>query len=233
VAGKRLLHLQCHFGLDTLSWARLGALVTGVDLSDVSIDLARALACETGIQAHFVCADVQRLGGRFDGEFDVVVTSYGVLCWLRHLEAWAAGIAAALRPGGRFVIVEYHPILDVFYQGAMSGAGSYFGSAEGKVFETTGTYADKSAPISYTVHSWQHSVADVMNALLGAGLVIEQFHEYPFSSYRLFPELDTLRDGVWVPSYGVKWPYMFGISATRPRPKGAHRRVWVRGRRRS
>ncbi|MEZ4860994.1 MAG: methyltransferase domain-containing protein [Caldilineaceae bacterium] len=103
VAGKSLLHLQCHFGLDTLSWARAGATVTGVDLSDRSIELARALSTEVNIPAIFVCADLLHLPNRLTGQFDIVFTSYGVLNWLHDLKAWATVITHFLKPGGFFI----------------------------------------------------------------------------------------------------------------------------------
>lgn len=109
VQGQSLLHLQCHFGLDTLSWARLGATVTGVDFSQDSIAAARSLAAETGIEAAFVCSDIYDLPKALDGEFGIVVTTYGVLPWLPDLAEWGRIVASFLRPGGRFCLVEIHP----------------------------------------------------------------------------------------------------------------------------
>src|SRR5512136_2825848 len=110
VGGKRLLHLQCHFGMDTLSWARLGARVTGVDYAPQAIDLARELAREAGLEADFICASIYDLPERLTGTFDIVFTSYGVLCWLPDLPAWGRVIAHFLRPGGIFYIADGHPI---------------------------------------------------------------------------------------------------------------------------
>src|SRR5512139_2419139 len=109
VAGKTLLHLQCHFGLDTLSWARRGAAVTGVDFSDKAVGLAQALAREAGLEARFICSDLYALPEVLSGQFDIVYTSYGVLCWLRDLEQWAELIAHFLKPGGVFYIADFHP----------------------------------------------------------------------------------------------------------------------------
>lgn len=116
VRGKRLLHLQCHFGLDTLSWARHGAVVTGVDFSTESIAGARRLAGETGIQAEFVCSDLYELPETLPSfhSFDIVYTSYGVLCWLPDLASWAGVIARYLKPGGFFYIAEAHPSARMF-----------------------------------------------------------------------------------------------------------------------
>jgi SAM-dependent methyltransferase len=213
VAGLRLLHLQCHFGLDTLSWARLGAVSTGVDFSPIALDRARLLSREIGVTANFVEADVQRLDDTFAGSFDLVVTSYGVLCWLSDLPGWAAGIRKSLRIGGRFVLVEYHPILDVLNNGKISGHKQYFG-AGAHIEQACGTYADHSAPISYLQCRWQHPISEVMMALVNAGLSVAQFHEYPYSSYKLFPELDQQRNGVWYDSTNQsRKPFMYSIVA--------------------
>ena len=114
VAGRSLLHLQCHFGLDTMSWARLGAKVTGVDFSDQAIALARSLSKETGIEADFVLSDIYELPDVLDEQYDIVFTSFGVLNWLPDLKKWAQVIARFLKPGGTFYIVEFHPFADVF-----------------------------------------------------------------------------------------------------------------------
>src|SRR5690349_4103733 len=114
VTGKSLLHLQCHFGLDTLSWARLGATVTGVDFSEDAIAYARTLAAELDIPATFVCSDIYHLPEALDGQFDIVFTSYGVLSYLGDLGAWGQVIAHFLKPGGTFYIVEFHPFAESF-----------------------------------------------------------------------------------------------------------------------
>jgi len=215
-AGKRLLHLQCHFGLDTLSWARLGAEVTGVDISPASIAAARDIAAELGLDATFICEDVQSLGEP-EEHFDLVISSYGVVCWLSSLPAWAGTVARSLRPGGRFVMVEFHPILEVLHPGKVSGTGRYFGVGEPAAHFSTGTYADPSAPISYWERRWQHTVADVTSALTEAGLALRDFQEYPYCSYRLCEELEVFEDGVWTAAdvEGLI-PYMYSLVAVAP-----------------
>jgi 2-polyprenyl-3-methyl-5-hydroxy-6-metoxy-1,4-benzoquinol methylase len=120
VAGKSLLHLQCHFGLDTLSWAALGATVTGVDFSEKSIALARSLSAEIGIPATFVHSNVYDLPDNLSGQFDIVFTSYGVLWWLPDIPGWAKVIAHFLKPGGTFLVVDSHPMASVFDKGEVS-----------------------------------------------------------------------------------------------------------------
>lgn len=114
VAGRSLLHLQCHFGLETLSWARLGATVTGVDFSPAAISAASALAHELRIDAGFLCCELDQIPRQLDAAFDVVFASYGSLCWLPDLATWAAVAARCLRPGGRLHVVELHPFACMF-----------------------------------------------------------------------------------------------------------------------
>src|SRR5207245_4913253 len=114
VRGRTLLHLQCHFGLDTLSWARRGALVTGADFSPVGIETARALADELGLEARFVCSELYDLPNRLDGRFDIVYTSFGVLNWLPDIEGWSGVVDHFLSAGGTFYIAEFHPVTNVF-----------------------------------------------------------------------------------------------------------------------
>lgn len=212
---KDLLHLQCHFGLDSLSWARLGANVTGVDFSSVAIEKARALAEKIGQSACFVCQDVQQL--QLNAQFDIAVATYGVLCWLEDLEGWASGIYRHLRPGGAFVLVEFHPILEAVWPGKMTGARSYFGSKQPNIVHTTGSYADRSAPIAYDEFRWQHPISKVISSLLKVGLEISSFQEHPYCSYGLFDELHETSPGVWYPRESAVWPYMFSIRAEKRR----------------
>ncbi|WP_299539130.1 bifunctional 2-polyprenyl-6-hydroxyphenol methylase/3-demethylubiquinol 3-O-methyltransferase UbiG [uncultured Streptomyces sp.] len=185
VTGARLLHLQCHFGLDTISWARRGALATGVDFSRTAVAEARSLAAELSVPAEFHRADVQDLPAGLRG-FDLAVASYGVMCWLDDLSAWAASVHGALRPGGRFLLVEFHPVLELALPGSVSGHGSYFGVADPPPAATSGTYTDRDAPIHYQEYRWQHPVGDVVNALVGAGLELTSLGEHPDSPVPLF-----------------------------------------------
>jgi len=144
VAGRSLLHLQCHFGLDTLSWARKGALVTGVDFSDRSIALARSLSAELDIPATFVCSDIEHLPEVLSGQFEIVFSSYGVLPWLRDLRHWAEVIAHFLAPNGIFYLVDDHPFMRTLRTneaGELTVANPYFFSDEPSKIEARGSYA--------------------------------------------------------------------------------------------
>ena len=201
VTGKTLLHLQCHFGLDTLSWARLGARVTGVDFSQEGIALARSLSGELGLEADFVCSDVYELPHVLSGQFDIVYTSYGVLTWLCDLTHWAGVIAHFLKPGGTFYIAEIHPFASVFYDeedaGGLEVHYPYFHEEEPLRFESESSYACDSACTHKVTYEWCHSLSDIVNALISAGLEIVFLHEFPYACYQMFPFLVQDEKGRW------------------------------------
>jgi SAM-dependent methyltransferase len=218
VAGQRLLHLQCHFGLDTLSWARAGAIVTGVDLSDQSIALARSLSAELDIPATFVCSDLFDLPNALDGEFEIVFTSYGVLNWLADLPRWAAIAAHFLTPGGIFYIAEFHPFSRVFDPESpdLKVANAYFVAEEPFRFELHGSYAaETSTPLHG--YNWNHSLSEVFNALIGAGLQIEFFHEFPFTLRERIAGMVQGEDGLWrLTQHHGMVPLLFSLQARKP-----------------
>lgn len=213
VHGLDLLHLQCHFGLDTLSWSRLGAHATGVDFSPSAIDAARRIAHNIGSEAQFIVGDVLELKGRLSECFDLAVSTYGALCWLASLDRWAESVASCLRPGGRLVVVEFHPILDVLFNGCISGGTDYF-RTDPIVSKTAGTYASRDAAIEYSEARWIHPIGSVLSALLKAGFRINHFAEYPFCAYPITASLDIEEDGMWRSSKESKRvPYMFSMVA--------------------
>ncbi len=222
VRGKSLLHLQCHFGLDTLSWARKGALVTGIDFSPHAIETAQALAREAGIDARFLVSDLYGLPERLDGQFDIVFTSKGVLCWLPDIEGWARVAEHFVRPGGTFYMVEFHPFAQVF-DDAPKGRDlrvryRYFHTDEPERFEEDGTYADLSAHVeSQVTYEWRHTLGDVVSALVDAGLRIEFLHEFPFCTFQLFPFMEPI-DGrnMRLTKHDGSIPLLYSIKATKP-----------------
>jgi SAM-dependent methyltransferase len=221
VAGKSLLHLQCHFGLDTMSWARRGATATGVDFSAKSIELARSLAAELGLGVRFVCCDVYDLPRHLDGRFDVVFTSAGVLAWLPDLGGWADVIRHFLAPGGVFYLREFHPFADIFDDDPDATSPRirypYFHADEPMEFGPhVGTYACAGARIRTRSYEWVHPISDVVNALIGAGLRLEFLHEFPYRTYPSHPFLTRGDDGFW--RYGPApegLPLMYSIRASR------------------
>jgi SAM-dependent methyltransferase len=200
VAGKALLHLQCHFGMDTLSWARRGAEVTGVDFSDQAIAMARALAKEINQPARFVQSELSRLPDVLEEQFDIVYTSYGVLFWLPDLRRWAEVIAHFLKPGGAFYIVEYHPFAAVFENenaGDLEVTYPYFHGPQPLEFETNGSYADRMADFHFPEYGWDHPLSEIINALLDAGLHLTFLHEFPYCGEQRFPFMVRGEDGWW------------------------------------
>jgi SAM-dependent methyltransferase len=223
VSGKSLLHLQCHFGLDTLSWARLGAKATGIDFSEEAIALATSLATELHLDARFVCCDLYDLPRRLDGTFDIVFTSYGVLAWLPDLRKWAEIVAHFLRPGGTFYMVEMHPWADIFDDARDAGefrvAYSYCPSLKPLVFDEPTTYGDRAkAVVNTRSYEWAHTLGEIVTSLTQAGLRMEFLHELPFCIYAKFPFLRQGEDGWWrLPERSVQVPLMFSLKAAKPR----------------
>ena len=222
VAGKDLLHLQCHFGIDTLSWARLGARVTGIDFSAEAIELATRLAGELGIDARFVVSTVEDLPSSLDASFDLVYTSRGAIWWLADLDRWAKVIAHFLRPGGFFYVTEFHPVIQTLDEAAdvtePRVVYPYFPRAEPLEFPVYGSYADPSAKIDSTVeYGWVHSIGEVVTAVAGAGLRIDFLHEMDWVDYRMIPLLEEGDDGKWrLPStVAGELPLMFSLRASK------------------
>lgn len=223
VEGRTLLHLQCHFGLDTLSWARLGATVTGADFSEEAISAARALAAELGIVATFVTSDLYRLPEVLNEQFDVVYTSRGVLGWLPDIAGWGRVAAQFVRPGGFLYVTEIHPVAQVFESegvapGELRLAYPYWSHPEPLRFDVKGSYADPDAPTEGLVeYGWNHSLGEIVTALVDAGLRLEFLHEFDFVSW----PVDFLvegDDGRWRLAAGSKGslPLFFSLKATKP-----------------
>ena len=186
VKGRSILHLQCHFGQDTLSLARMGADVTGVDLSDEAVRYAKSLASQSGLVSDFICCDLYDLPKHLNKEFDIVFTSYGTIGWLPDMKRWAAIVVQFLKTGGRFVFAEFHPAVWMFDNELTYIQYSYF-NREAIVEQTEGTYADKNAPIRLSSISWNHSLSEVLQSLLGEGMQLKKFQEFDYSPYDVFP----------------------------------------------
>lgn len=213
VKGKTMLHLQCHFGMDSLDWARRGAKVTGVDLSDVAVEDARKLNEELGLDARFVCCNVLDTAQHVEGLFDIVFTSYGTIGWLPDLQPWAVMIAEKLKPGGLFYIAEFHPVVWMFDDDFTRIAYSYE-NREVIVTENQGTYTDRDADIKGKEYSWNHSISEVLNALIGAGLRLEFFNEHMYSPYPCFRKTVEAKQGQWhIPGMEGMIPMVYSLAA--------------------
>ncbi|MFX1325544.1 MAG: class I SAM-dependent methyltransferase [Promethearchaeota archaeon] len=190
VKNKKLLHLQCHFGLDTLSWAREGAVVTGIDFSGEAIRLAKELATRANIPGNFIQTNLYDLPEVLIEKFDIVYTSVGVLCWLNDLIRWAEIITHFLKPGGFFYIADGHPVKNMFdndNKKELKLKYDYFHTSEPMEFVAEGSYASIGPQMEpHKEYEWKHSISDIINSLIEAGLKIAFFNEYPFSPYQMF-----------------------------------------------
>ena len=212
VKGKSLLHLQCHFGMDTLSWEREGAVVTGVDFSDEAIKLAKSIRDELGMKADFIESNIFDLKDKLDKKFDIVFTSYGVIGWLPDLEQWADVVAHFVKPGGTFYIAEFHPFIWMLDENFENIHYPYFTTPEPISEVSEGTYTDPDADISHLEHGWDHSLAETIMPLIKRGFKLELFNEYPFSLYDCFPNTEEIAPGKFVfKNYKDKIPYMFSL----------------------
>jgi SAM-dependent methyltransferase len=228
VEGRTLLHLQCHFGLDTLSWARLGATVTGVDFSGEAIAAARVLAGEVGLQATFIQSNVYDLPNVLDEQFDIVYTSGGVLGWLPDIVAWGRVAAGFVRPGGFLYLTEIHPVAQVFEDegvepGELRLRYPYWSHAEPIRIEVKGSYADRDAPTKGLVeHGWDHSLGEIVTSLADAGLRLEFLHEFDFVRWPLGYLVQGERGWFRLPdgSQG-QLPLFFSLKASKPGAAGA------------
>ncbi len=210
--GKKVLHLQCHFGQDSLSMARMGANVTGVDLSNEAIDAAEKLAVEIGVEASFICCDIFDLPNHLNGEFDIVFTSYGTIGWLPDINRWATVVSQFLKPNGRFVFAEFHPVVWMFDDDFKEIAYNY--SKAGPIMEEeTGTYADKDAEITQNYVMWNHGLGEVMSALLANGISIMSFEEFDYSPYNCFSHTVEFEPGKFrIEHLGNKITMVYALS---------------------
>ena len=214
VSGKTLLHLQCHFGQDTLSWARKGAKTTGIDFSPNAIAKAEEIRDQLGLDARFITSNVYDLPEVLEGEFDIVFTSYGATPWLPDLDKWAAIVGRYLKTGGIFYLAEFHPTLYMFNFDNHQVEYSYFNENKPYSEEIEGSYADKESKKKGTEHFWNHSISEKVNALLKQGLQLEELNEYDYSPYNCFANLVEREPGryVWgTDKFGVRLPMILSL----------------------
>jgi len=185
VKGLKILHLQCHFGQDSISLSRMGAEVTGIDFSSKAIEAAKDLAQKTGQNTQFICSNVYDLSAVLTEQYEIVFTSYGTIGWLPDLNRWAKVVSTFLKPKGKFVFVEFHPVVWMFDDDFSKVAYNYFNA--GPIMENeTGTYADKNAEIRSEYVMWNHDFGEVLSSLLAENLELKQFKEYDYSPYNCF-----------------------------------------------
>lgn len=219
IKGKSILHLQCHFGQDTISLDRLGAKVIGVDFSDKAIERAKELSAKTESEAEFVCCDIYDLPKYLNKNFDIVFTSYGTIGWLPDLDKWAKIISRYLKPGGKFIFAEFHPFVWMFDDNFEKIKYNYF-NTEAIVETENGTYADRNARITQKNICWNHSISEVVNSLIKNGLEINSLNEFDYSPYNCFNmviefEMKKYR----IEHLDSKIPMVYTIKATKKNKK--------------
>lgn len=216
VAGKTMLHLQCHFGQDSMSWARMGAKVTGVDFSGEAIKTARELNDELGLDVHFIECNVYDLPDHLDEKFDIVYCSYGVTCWLPDLVKWSQIIDQYLKPGGTFYIAEFHPTFNIFDWDNGKVDYDYFNNGIMEE-EVEGTYAEHGAAIKKKEYFWNHSLMEIMNPLIQQGLVITEFKEYPYCHFKISPNMKEIGNGQYKwDILGGEVPHIYSLKMKKP-----------------
>lgn len=214
VRGKKILHLQCHFGQDTISLSRMGAEVTGVDLSDLSIKKAQELAITTDCSAQFICSDIYNLPNVLDEQFDIVFTSYGTISWLPDLNKWSKVIQRFLKPKGQFIFAEFHPAVWM-YDDDFNEVAYYYNNVEPIKEVETGTYADKSANIKSEYICWNHGIGEVITNLVQHNLKIDLLKEYCYSPYPFVNNTEEFEPGKFrIKQFGDKFPLVYSIKAT-------------------
>ncbi len=211
ITGKRILHLQCHFGQDSISLARMGALVTAIDFSEKAIEAARELNSQTGQNVHFICSDVYALPEVLKDEFDMVFTSYGTIGWLPDLDKWAGVVKQFLKQGGQFFFIEFHPVVWMLDNDLQEITYRYF-KDEPIVEITEGTYADPNAELKDESISWNHGMAEVISSLLNQNLTLTHIQEYDYSPYACFPDVMEEGSEIYRPKHlGNKIPMTYSL----------------------
>ena len=215
VSGKTILHLQCHFGQDSLSLARLGAKVIGVDLSDKAIEKAKSFANQLQLDASFICCDIYDLPNHLIEKFDIVFTSYGTIGWLPNLNKWAKVVSHFLKPNGKFIMADFHPVVWMYDNDFKEVFYSYF-NVEPIIEEETGTYADKNAAIEAKTITWNHPISELLNALILNNLELNQFNEFDYSPYNCFNKTEEFEEKKFrIQHFENKIPMVYSILATK------------------
>jgi len=216
VTGLDVCHLQCHIGSDTLSLARAGARVTALDFSPAALEAAERFATAHGQRIRWVQSDVMDAASAIDDTFDLVYTSIGAICWLQDLDRWAAQIAQLLRPGGTFFIRDGHPALYTLDETAdhLSIRYRYFPNGQAQTWNDEGTYSGEGTVANTRTYEWPHSLSEIINALIGAGLTIQRFDEGTTLPWRFSPRMEATPDGwVWPEAERENIPCTFTIIA--------------------
>jgi 2-polyprenyl-3-methyl-5-hydroxy-6-metoxy-1,4-benzoquinol methylase len=215
LVGKKVLHLQCHFGQDSISLAQLGAEVTAVDLSPKAIEAAKQLAAETDTAVDFICADIYDLPNHLQDEFDLVFSSYGTIGWMPDIDKWASIVSHFLNPNGQLLLVEFHPAVWM-YDNDFKGIEYGYFNTKPIVEVEQGTYTDSEAPIETTMVTWNHPLSDVLNAAIKNGLSVNLLNEYNYSPYACFSGTKKIGEKRFIiEKLGPQFPLVYALKCTK------------------
>jgi SAM-dependent methyltransferase len=215
VKGKKLLHLQCHFGQDTMTFSRMGAIATGIDFSEKAIEKAREINKQLNLNTTFICCDIYDLPNHLNEKFDIVFTSYGTIGWFPDLDKWAKVISQLLKPGGKFVMADFHPVVWMFDNDFKEIFYNYF-NTEAIIEDESGTYADREAEIANQTITWNHPTSELLNVLITNGLELNSFNEFDYSPYNCFNETEEFEQNKFrIKHLENKIPMVYSLSATK------------------
>lgn len=208
-----IAHLQCHFGQDSISLARRGAQVTGIDFSSSAIRIARDTAEQLDLTVRFVESGIDDivLLSELESSFDIVFASYGIIGWHPKMTNWMKSAFYLLKPGGRLLLVDFHPVLWMWNKKFDSIDYSYF-NIEAFVEPLNGSYACENVP-DHTIITYNHSIADILQSTLNGGFAITGFHEYDYSPYDCFESTVSVDGGFQIKGYENKLPMVFALEA--------------------
>ena len=215
ISGKDVIHLQCHFGQDTLSMARMGAKTVGVDISEEAIQVARRMNDQLDLKSSFICCNVLDTLDHVKDTFDIVYVTFGATCWLPDLVDWANVVSALLKPGGQLYYHEFHPTFYMIDDKVKKIGYPYFNT--GAMIEThKGSYTDLADKIELKEVFWSHSMSDLVMACLQSGLRIDLLNEYDFSPYNCFENMTEVEKGKFILDVnGIRLPHTLEIIATK------------------
>ena len=215
ISNKKILHLQCHFGQDTMTFSRMGAHSTGIDFSEKAIEKATEFSKQLNLDTTFICCDMYEAPKYLNEQFDIVFTSYGTIGWLPDLDKWAKVVSHFLKPGGKFVMADFHPVVWMYDNDFKEVFYHYF-NVEPIIEEETGTYAEKEAELSAKTIGWNHPISEILNSLINSGLEINCFNEYDYSPYNCFNETEEFEPNKFrIKNFGNKIPMVYSIKGTK------------------
>jgi SAM-dependent methyltransferase len=215
ISNKKILHLQCHFGQDTMTFARMGAQATGIDFSEKAIEKATEFSKQLNLDTTFICCDIYEAPKYLKDQFDIVFTSYGTIGWLPDLDKWATVVSQFLKPGGQFIMADFHPVVWMYDNDFKEVFYSYF-NIEPIIEDESGTYADRYSEIEAKTITWNHPISETLNALITNEVELNSFNEYDYSPYNCFNNTEEFEPNKFrIKTFENKIPMVYSINGTK------------------